>query len=285
MSMDRREFLTASAIGSLTLSGLSNAGASTTNVSTLTVNLAGLVDATSGIDSVRVSTDPTFSGVPFNTVTISGATYTQSFTLPAPDGAKTVYALLLSYAWHNDLCFPGQDRLARDMGMGIASVNRFVKELEDALARGDADLAVHSAKDVPFALPGGFVLCAFPGREDPRDVLLSRSYDSLSHLPRGARVGTSSLRRQAQLRALRPDLEIHPLRGNVDTRLRKLDEGGFDAIVLAALEAGPAHGYAIIETIKRGSGVDTLGARVRSCGRGSRQNQSGGQSGGFTRAH
>ena len=121
----------------------------------------------------------------------------------------------------------------------------FVKELEDALARGDADLAVHSAKDVPFALPEGFVLCAFPGREDPRDALVAPKAKTFAQLPKGARVGTSSLRRAVQLLAERPDLQIVPVRGNVQTRLSKAtgfkdgvavdlkDDERLDAVVLA----------------------------------------------------
>jgi hydroxymethylbilane synthase len=110
----------------------------------------------------------------------------------------------------------------------------FVKELENALEDGRAQLAVHSLKDVPMDLPAGFVLAAVLPREDPRDALVSNHFDSLSQLPEGARVGTSSLRRVVQVKALRPDLRIEPLRGNLDTRLRKLDEGLYDAIVLAA---------------------------------------------------
>jgi len=110
----------------------------------------------------------------------------------------------------------------------------FVKELETALESGDAHLAVHSLKDVPMELPSGFELVAVLDREDPRDAFVSNRYASLADLPQGARVGTSSLRRVAQLLALRPDLRVAPLRGNLDTRLRKLDEGGYDAIVLAA---------------------------------------------------
>jgi hydroxymethylbilane synthase len=110
----------------------------------------------------------------------------------------------------------------------------FVKELEAALEDGRAQLAVHSLKDVPMDLPPGFVLAAVLAREDPRDAWVSNRYASLAELPLGAVVGTSSLRRVVQLLAVRPDLQIEPLRGNLDTRLRKLDEGGFDAIVLAA---------------------------------------------------
>ncbi len=110
----------------------------------------------------------------------------------------------------------------------------FVKELELALDEGRADLAVHSLKDVPMDLPEGFALACVMEREDPRDALVSPKYASLADLPQGGVVGTSSLRRVVLLRALRPDLKIEPLRGNLDTRLRKLDEGQYDAIVLAA---------------------------------------------------
>ena len=110
----------------------------------------------------------------------------------------------------------------------------FVKELEVALEEGRADLAVHSLKDVPMELPEGFVLACVMTREDPRDAFVSNRYATLDELPQGSVVGTSSLRRQALLQALRPDLKIEALRGNVNTRLRKLDEGLYDAIVLAA---------------------------------------------------
>ncbi|UJB64106.1 hydroxymethylbilane synthase [Acidovorax sp. YS12] len=110
----------------------------------------------------------------------------------------------------------------------------FVKELEVALEEGRAHIAVHSLKDVPMELPEGFALACVMEREDPRDAFVSPRYASLSALPQGAVVGTSSLRRQVLLQALRPDLKIEPLRGNLDTRLRKLDEGQYDAIVLAA---------------------------------------------------
>jgi len=110
----------------------------------------------------------------------------------------------------------------------------FVKELETALADGRAHFAVHSLKDVPMDLPEGFQLAAVLAREDPRDALVSNDHVSLEALPEGAVVGTSSLRRTVQLKALRPDLRIEPLRGNLDTRLRKLDTGDYAAIVLAA---------------------------------------------------
>ncbi|KAF1049851.1 hydroxymethylbilane synthase [Xylophilus sp.] len=110
----------------------------------------------------------------------------------------------------------------------------FVKELEAALADGRAQLAVHSLKDVPMDLPAGFALAAVLEREDPRDAFVSPRHAALADLPEGAVVGTASLRRTVLLRALRPDLRIEPLRGNLDTRLRKLDEGQYAAIVLAA---------------------------------------------------
>jgi len=121
----------------------------------------------------------------------------------------------------------------------------FIKELEDALRANAVDLAVHSMKDVPTEIPTGLAFPAITRREDPRDCLISGSGRSLRGLPPGARVGTSSLRRQAQLRLNRPDLEALDLRGNVDTRLKKLDAGEFDAIVLAV------------------AGVNRLGATAR----------------------
>ncbi len=119
--------------------------------------------------------------------------------------------------------------LAKIGGKGL-----FVKELEDAVARGDADVAVHSMKDVPMELVSGHVIAATLERADPRDAFVSNRYRALANLPAGARVGTSSLRRESQLRAARGDLTVQPLRGNVPTRLRKLDEGQYDAILLAA---------------------------------------------------
>jgi len=116
----------------------------------------------------------------------------------------------------------------------VGTKGMFTKEIEEALADGRVDFAVHSLKDLPTELPPGFELVAITTRVNPRDVFLSVKYDSVKALPKGALVGTSSLRRQAQLKVSRPDLEIHPLRGNVDTRVRKLEEGGYDAIILAA---------------------------------------------------
>jgi hydroxymethylbilane synthase len=119
--------------------------------------------------------------------------------------------------------------LAKVGGKGL-----FVKELETALADGRADLAVHSMKDVPMNLPDGFMLVATGEREDPRDAFVSNDFASLEDLPAGSVVGTSSLRRQSQLQARLPHLKIESLRGNLQTRLRKLDEGQYAAIILAA---------------------------------------------------
>jgi hydroxymethylbilane synthase len=116
----------------------------------------------------------------------------------------------------------------------VGTKGMFTKEIEEALAQGRIDLAVHSLKDLPTELSQGFEIAAVTTRENPRDVFCSHKYASIENLPRGARVGTSSLRRQAQLRAVRPDVDVHPLRGNVDTRLRKLEAGEYDAIILAA---------------------------------------------------
>ena len=119
--------------------------------------------------------------------------------------------------------------LAKVGGKGL-----FVKELEVGILNGDADIAVHSMKDVPVEFPEGLHLAVICPREDPRDAFVSNTIKNFDSLPKGARVGTSSLRRQCQLRAIRPDLEILDLRGNVNTRLQKLDDGLYDAIILAA---------------------------------------------------
>ena len=116
----------------------------------------------------------------------------------------------------------------------VGTKGMFTKEIEEALAADQIDLAVHSLKDLPTELPPGFEIAAIPPRESPLDAFLSREFQSIEALPQGARVGTSSLRRQSQRKALRPDLDIHPLRGNVDTRVRKLEEGHYAAIILAA---------------------------------------------------
>ena len=119
--------------------------------------------------------------------------------------------------------------LAKIGGKGL-----FVKELEQGMLNGDADIAVHSMKDVPAQLPEGLEIGAILFREDPRDAFVSNTYSNISELPQGAVVGTSSLRRQCQLLEMRPDLQIKSLRGNVNTRLQKLDDGDYDAIILAA---------------------------------------------------
>lgn len=119
--------------------------------------------------------------------------------------------------------------LARIGGKGL-----FVKEIEEALLAGSIDLAVHSMKDVPGDLPPGLVIGAVPKREDPRDVMVSGSFKSIASLPEGAVIGTSSLRRTVQIKRLRPDLRIEILRGNLDTRLKKVHDGLFDAVILAA---------------------------------------------------
>jgi hydroxymethylbilane synthase len=125
----------------------------------------------------------------------------------------------------------------RRLGASLAKIGGkglFVKELESALAEGRADIAVHSMKDVPMQLPPGFAIAAITAREDPRDAFVSLRYRQLADLPAGAKVGTSSLRRESQIRARYPQLDVQPLRGNVNTRLRKLDEGRYDAIILAS---------------------------------------------------
>jgi len=155
--------------------------------------------------------------------------------------------------------------LAKVGGKGL-----FVKELETALEEGRAQLAVHSLKDVPMDLPEGFVLAAVWEREDPRDAFVSPRHASLEALPFGAVVGTSSLRRVTQLLALRPDLRIEPLRGNLDTRLRRLDEGAYDAVVLAAAGlkrlglAARIRALFTPEQMTPAAGQGALGLEVRS---------------------
>lgn len=146
----------------------------------------------------------------------------------------------------------------------------FVKELEVALEEGRADLAVHSLKDVPMELPDGFELACVMEREDPRDAWVSSRYASVLDLPQDAVVGTSSLRRVALLRALRPDLKMEPLRGNLDTRLRKLDEGMYDGIVLAAAGlkrlglASRIRSTFAVEQMLPAAGQGALGIEVRT---------------------
>lgn len=150
--------------------------------------------------------------------------------------ARHVQALLQERGHHVELLgmtTRGDQILDRSLSK-VGGKGLFIKELEVALQEGRADIAVHSLKDVPMVLPEGFALACVMQREDPRDAFVSPRHARLEDLPQGAVVGTSSLRRQVLLRALRPDLRIEPLRGNVNTRLRKLDEGQYAAIVLAA---------------------------------------------------
>ena len=147
--------------------------------------------------------------------------------LGAPAEAKDEVAPLVFITTTGDRV---QDRRLIEAG----GKQLFTKEIEEALLDGRVDLAVHSMKDVPAEQPEGLVIAAIPVREDPRDALVSRTHASLDALPPGARIGTASMRRQAQLLARRPDLEIVMMRGNVDTRLKKLDAGDCDALVLAA---------------------------------------------------
>ncbi len=146
------------------------------------------------------------------------------------------------------------DRIVDRPLADIGGKGLFVKEIEEALLERRADFAVHSIKDVPGALPAGLHIACVPRREDPRDVLVAPRHGTLDALPQGARVGTSSLRRSVALKARRPDLDIVPLRGNVDTRLRKVDEGECDAIVLA--RAG------LVRLGLAGRATDVLGPEV-----------------------
>ncbi|MEL0641859.1 hydroxymethylbilane synthase [Pseudoalteromonas aliena] len=138
-----------------------------------------------------------------------------------------VYVELVPMSTQGDIIL--DTPLAKIGGKGL-----FVKELEQAMLDGRADIAVHSMKDVPVEFPQGLALHTICEREDPRDAFVSNNFANLSELPQGAIVGTSSLRRQCQIKALRPDLDIRDLRGNVNTRLGKLDDGQYDAIILAA---------------------------------------------------
>lgn len=146
----------------------------------------------------------------------------------------------------------------------------FIKELEVALANGSAHIAVHSLKDVPMDLPEGYQLTCILEREDPRDAWVSPEFESLAHLPEGAVVGTSSLRRTVLLQALRPDLKIEPLRGNLDTRLRKLDDGQYAGIVLASaglIRLGLSHRIRHpfpLDTMTPAAGQGAIGIEIRA---------------------
>ncbi|PHR58923.1 MAG: hydroxymethylbilane synthase [Arcobacter sp.] len=146
----------------------------------------------------------------------------------------------------------------------IGGKGLFLKELEEAMLRGEAHMAVHSLKDVPTVMPEGLPLAAITKREDCRDAMLSEKYENLASLPQGASVGTSSLRRKMQLLMLRPDLNIKDLRGNVDTRIRKLKEGQFDAIILAS--AG-INRLGFVDSVKYVYNIDQ-GEMVSSMGQG-----------------
>jgi hydroxymethylbilane synthase len=162
------------------------------------------------------------------------------------------------------------DRLADVALADFGGKALFVREIEEALLDGRVDAGVHSLKDMPAVLPDGLSLPAYPQREDPRDVLLTRSGGGLADLPRGARVATSSLRRRALLLARRPDLRIEPIRGNVDTRLRKLDEGLCDALVMARaglerLGLKPEHAHALsVQEFLPAVGQGILGIEART---------------------
>jgi hydroxymethylbilane synthase len=162
------------------------------------------------------------------------------------------------------------DRLAQASLAEIGGKGLFVREIEEALLRHVVDVAVHSLKDMPAALPPGLVLAAYPPREDPADVLVSRAGGDLATLPAGARVGTSSLRRRQLLAARRPDLRILPIRGNVDTRLRKLEEGQYDALVMAAaglrrLGLAPVHAVTLpLDEFPPAVGQGILGLEARA---------------------
>jgi hydroxymethylbilane synthase len=158
-------------------------------------------------------------------------------------------------------------------GVALAKVGTkgmFTKEIEEALAENRVDLAVHSLKDLPTELAADFEIAAITTRENPRDVFCSVKFSSIEALPQQANVGTSSLRRQAQLKALRPDLQIHPLRGNVDTRLRKLESGDYDAIILAAAGLNRLGKTQLVrqvisaEVMTPAAGQGALGIEIRS---------------------
>jgi hydroxymethylbilane synthase len=159
----------------------------------------------------------------------------------------------------------------------VGTKGMFTKEIEEALAEGRIDLAVHSLKDLPTELSQGFEIAAVTTRENPRDAFCSRKYETIEDLPRAARVGTSSLRRQAQLKAVRPDLDIHPLRGNVDTRLRKLEAGEYDAIILAAAGLNRLGKTQLVkqvipaEVMCPAAGQGALGIEIRAGDSGTRQ--------------
>lgn len=187
----------------------------------------------------------------------------------ALEQAEIIKALLLQHHPHLSVELLGitteADRQLEVTLTDIGGKGLFVKELEEALLSGRADIAVHSMKDVPMDLPPGLVLPVIGKREEPRDVFVSDICKTFAELPRGASVGTSSLRRQTQLRALRPDLTFKNLRGNINTRLGKLDKGEYHAIVLAAAGlkrmglGGRISSYLSIDEVLPAAGQGALG--------------------------
>jgi hydroxymethylbilane synthase len=165
------------------------------------------------------------------------------------------------------------DRLAEVALADFGGKALFVKEIEEALLDGRVDLGVHSLKDMPALLPPGLVIAAYPAREDPRDALLSPSAGAIEDLPRGARVGTSSLRRRVLLLSRRPDLAVEPIRGNVETRLGKLESGQYDALIMAQaglnrLGIAPPHAWPLpVEDFVPAVGQGILAVEVRQADR------------------
>lgn len=187
--------------------------------------------------------------------------------------AETIKALLMKHHPHLSVELLGittqADKMLEMMLTTIGGKGLFVKELEETLLDGRADIAVHSMKDVPMTLPPGLSLPVICKREEPRDVFVSNQFHSLLQLPIAASVGTSSLRRQTQIRALRPDLSLNFLRGNIQTRLNRLDKGDFDAIILAAAGLKRMHltsrisDYLSLDELLPAAGQGALGIECR----------------------
>ncbi|MCX5852567.1 MAG: hydroxymethylbilane synthase [Deltaproteobacteria bacterium] len=162
------------------------------------------------------------------------------------------------------------DRMQNVSLVTIGGKGVFVKELEEALLSGDVDCAVHSMKDVPVELPEGLDIGAVPEREDPRDVLVSRGNRKIEELPKGARIGTGSLRRTTQLKNLLPDIEVVPIRGNLDTRIKKIETEGLDGIIVAAAGmkrmgwAGRISQFIPVEVMVPAAGQGVIGVEVRA---------------------
>ncbi len=185
------------------------------------------------------------------------------------------------------------DRMQNISLVEIGGKGIFVKEIEEALLRGDIDIAVHSMKDVPVDLPDGLIIGAIPEREDPRDVLISREGTKMEGLSKGARLGTGSLRRGMQIKRLMPDIEIVPVRGNIDTRIKKIVTENLDGIIVAAAgmkrmgRGGEISQYIPIEVMMPSAGQGVLGIEMRESDRETqsshRPTQSSGHSGGNLR--